>query len=163
MTTQSAATPPLNDNRTDSAMARELIAFRIGEQEFCVDIMSVREIRGWAAATPLPHSPSYVNGVINLRGAVLPIVDLAARLGFPRTEPSARSVIIVVRVEQQLFGLLVDAVSDILTVTDDLLQPTPDLASDLAKTFVRGVMAIEGRMISLIATDSVLPQLQSAA
>ncbi|WAP71237.1 chemotaxis protein CheW [Jiella pelagia] len=140
-----------------------LIAFCIGEQEFCVDIMSVREIRGWTQATPLPHAPSYVNGVINLRGAVLPIVDLAARLGFPRTVPTARSVIIVVRVEMQLFGLLVDAVSDILTITDELLQPTPDLASDLAKTFVRGVMAIEGRMISLIATDNVLPQFQSAA
>ncbi|WP_407936790.1 chemotaxis protein CheW [Jiella pelagia] len=125
--------------------------------------MSVREIRGWTQATPLPHAPSYVNGVINLRGAVLPIVDLAARLGFPRTVPTARSVIIVVRVEMQLFGLLVDAVSDILTITDELLQPTPDLASDLAKTFVRGVMAIEGRMISLIATDNVLPQFQSAA
>ncbi|MEX6509008.1 chemotaxis protein CheW [Jiella sp. M17.18] len=163
MTTPQPTSAPQNDNRHDSGFARELIAFRIGEQEFCVDIMSVREIRGWAAATPLPHAPSYVNGVINLRGAVLPIVDLAARLGFPRTEPTARSVIIVVRVDQQLFGLLVDAVSDILTVTDDLLQPTPDLASDLAKTFVRGVMAIEGRMISLIATDNVLPQLQSAA
>ncbi|MBO0903059.1 chemotaxis protein CheW [Jiella sonneratiae] len=155
--------PPQNDNRNDPRSARELIAFCIGEQEFCVDIMSVREIRGWTTATPLPHAPSYVNGVINLRGAVLPIVDLAARLGFPRTVPTARSVIIVVRVEQQLFGLLVDAVSDILTITDDLLQPTPDLASDLAKTFVRGVMAIEGRMISLIATDNVLPPFQAAA
>ena len=63
----------------------------------------------------------------------------------------------------QLVGLLVDAVSDILTITDELLQPTPDLASDLAKTFVRGVMAIEGRMISLIATDNVLPQYQNVA
>jgi len=151
------------EGRIDHKFARELIAFRIGEQEFCVDIMSVREIRGWTPATPLPHAPSYVNGVINLRGAVLPIVDLAARLGFQRTNPTARSVIIVVRVDQQLFGLLVDAVSDILTVTDDALQPTPDLASDLAKTFVRGVMAMEGRMISLIATESVLPQLQMAA
>ena len=132
------------EGRIDHKFARELIAFRIGEQEFCVDIMSVREIRGWTPATPLPHAPSYVNGVINLRGAVLPIVDLAARLGFQRTNPTARSVIIV-------------------TVTDDALQPTPDLASDLAKTFVRGVMAMEGRMISLIATESVLPQLQMAA
>ncbi|MBO0664338.1 chemotaxis protein CheW [Jiella sp. MQZ9-1] len=154
---------PQNDNHTEHGSARELIAFCIGEQEFCVDIMSVREIRGWTQATPLPHAPSYVNGVINLRGAVLPIVDLAARLGFPRTVPTARSVIIVVRVEQQLFGLLVDAVSDILTITDEILQPTPDLASDLAKTFVRGVMAIEGRMISLIATDNVLPQFQAVA
>ena len=76
---------------------RELIAFRIGEQEFCVDIMAVREIRGWTPATPLPHAPSFVRGVINLRGAVLPIIDLGARgSACAPTEPTARHVIIVV-------------------------------------------------------------------
>lgn len=148
---------------TESNKAEELIAFRIAEQEFCVDIQSVREIRGFAPATPLPHAPSFVTGVINLRGTVLPIIDLAARLGFGRIQPTARSVIIVVRVNQQLVGLLVDAVSDILTVTDELLQPTPEVGSELARSFVRGVMAIEGRMISLIAIDGVLPQIEMAA
>ena len=147
----------------EKAGMRELIAFRIGEQEFCVDIITVREIRGFAAATPLPHAPGFVVGVINLRGTVLPIVDLAARLGFGPTKPTARSVVIVVRLEHQLVGLLVDAVSDILTVTDDLLQPTPDIASELARSFVRGVMAVEGRMISMIAVDFVLPQSDMAA
>src|SRR5580692_4288506 len=102
---------------------RELISFRIGTQEFCVDIMAVREIRGWTSATPIPHSPNYVRGVINLRGAVLPIVDLAARLGFAVSEPTARSVIIVAHIGDRTVGLLVDAVSDILTVSDDLVQP----------------------------------------
>ena len=73
---------------------RELIAFRIGDQEFCVNIMSVREIRGWTPATPMPHAPSYVLGVINLRGAVLPIVDMALRLGMKPAEPTVRHVII---------------------------------------------------------------------
>jgi purine-binding chemotaxis protein CheW len=140
-----------------TASARELVSFRIGTQEFCVDIMSVREIRGWTPATELPHAPRFVRGVINLRGAVLPIVDLASRLGFASTDPSARHVIIVAQVNNQVVGLLVDAVSDILTVTSDAIQPTPDVASDLAKTFVRGVLAIDGRMISLIALDEVLP------
>jgi purine-binding chemotaxis protein CheW len=152
----------MNDH-TEHAGMRELIAFRIGEQEFCVDIMTVREIRGFAAATPLPHAPNFVVGVINLRGTVLPIVDLAARLGFGATVPTARSVVIVVRIGRQLVGLLVDAVSDILTVTDDLLQPTPDIASEMARSFVRGVMAFEGRMISMIAVDAVLPQVEQAA
>ena len=96
-------------------LASELISFRIGAQEFCVDIMAVREIRGWTPATPLPQAPSYVRGVINLRGAVLPIVDLSARLGLGDTEPSVRNVIIVVRIGTRLVGLLVDAVSEILT------------------------------------------------
>jgi purine-binding chemotaxis protein CheW len=142
---------------------RELISFRIGAQEFCVDIMAVREIRGWTQATALPQSPDFVRGVINLRGAVLPIVDLAARLGFESSETTARHVIIVAQIGPQLIGLLVDAVSDILTVTDDLIQPTPDVASDTAKTFVRGLMAIEGRMISLIGLDHVLPDQHSEA
>jgi purine-binding chemotaxis protein CheW len=142
---------------------RELISFRIGAQEFCVDIMAVREIRGWTAATALPQSPSFVRGVINLRGAVLPIVDLAARLGFEATDASDRHVIIVAQIGAQMVGLLVDAVSDILTVTDDAIQPTPDVASDTAKTFVRGLLAIDGRMISLVGLDHVLPESEREA
>jgi purine-binding chemotaxis protein CheW len=142
---------------------RELISFRIGAQEFCVDIMAVREIRGWTAATALPQSPSFVRGVINLRGAVLPIVDLGARLGFESTEASDRHVIIVAQIGAQMVGLLVDAVSDILTVTDDAIQPTPDVASDTAKTFVRGLLAIDGRMISLVGLDHVLPESEREA
>ncbi|OYX69110.1 MAG: chemotaxis protein CheW [Rhodospirillales bacterium 35-44-4] len=137
--------------------ARELIAFRVGEQEFCINIMAVREIRGWTVATALPHSPDYLRGVINLRGAVLPIIDLAVRLGLPSAEPTARNVIIVAQIEQQQVGLLVDAVSDILTLNEDHIQPTPDVASDLVKTFVRGLLPVEGRMISLLALDHVLP------
>src|SRR5690606_39684048 len=140
----------------DVASRSELIAFRLGEQEFCVDIMSVRDIRGWTPTTPLPHSSDYVKGVINLRGAVLPVVDLAARLGFPAAEPSARHVIIITQVGRQTIGLLVDAVSDILTVNSSSIQPTPNVASELARSFMKGVIAMEGRMISLIALDSVL-------
>ena len=149
--------------KTEGAGPRELISFLIGTQEFCVDIMSVREIRGWTPATPLPHSPPFVRGVINLRGAVLSIVDLAARLGFPPTEPSARAVIIVAQVGGQVVGLLVDAVTGILTVTADTVQPTPDVASDMARSFVTGVLAVEGRMISLITLDHVLPSVERQA
>ena len=142
---------------------RELISFRIGTQEFCVDIMAVREIRGWTSATPIPHSPNYVRGVINLRGAVLPIVDLAARLGFAVSEPTARSVIIVTHIGNRTVGLMVDAVSDILTVSDDLVQPTPDVTCDTVKAFVKGILAIDDRMISLISLDHVLPDLEAEA
>jgi purine-binding chemotaxis protein CheW len=143
--------------------ARELISFRVGAQEFCVDIMAVREIRGWTAATALPQSPTYVRGVINLRGAVLPIVDLAARLGFASAETTARHVIIVAQIGAQQVGLLVDAVSDILTVTDAMVQPTPEVASDSAKAFIRGLLALDGRMISLIGLDHVLPDIELEA
>ncbi|WP_340647434.1 chemotaxis protein CheW [Phenylobacterium sp.] len=148
---------------TSTGAARELIAFRIGDQEFCVDIMQVREIRGWTTATPLPRTPAYMKGVINLRGAVLPIVDLGARLGLTTAEPSARHVIMVVNQGHRTLGLLVEAVSDIINVTEDMVQPTPDVACDQVKTFVKGLFAIEGRMVSLISLDRVLPEIEAEA
>lgn len=135
----------------------ELISFRIAEQEFCLDIMAVREIRGWTVATPLPHSPPYVRGVINLRGAVLPILDLKARLGLGASEPTALSVIIVVHIGARLVGLLVDGVSEILAADRALIQPTPNVGCDTVSRFVRGLIAQEGRMISWIALDDILP------
>ncbi|RYG03215.1 MAG: chemotaxis protein CheW [Caulobacteraceae bacterium] len=154
-------TDPVTHSATGAR--RELIAFRIADQEFCVDIMQVREIRGWTVATPLPRTPSYMKGVINLRGAVLPIVDLGARLGLTTSEPSARHVIMVVTVGGRTLGLLVEAVSDIIDVSDDMVQPTPDVACDTVKMFVKGLFAIDGRMVSLISLDRVLPEMEAEA
>ena len=116
--------------------------------------MSVREIRGWTPATALPRAPGFVRGVINLRGVVLPIIDLAERLGFAPAEPTPRHVIIVAQTGRQVVGLLVDAVSDIIAMPADKVQPTPGrrLRSGAAPSCV-GVMAIDDRMISLIALD----------
>lgn len=144
-------------DKTDGAAPREMITFLIGSQEFCVDVMVVREIRVWTPATPVAHAPSFMCGVINLRGTVLPIIDFAARLGFPTTEPSNRHAILVIQIRNQTIGLLVEGVSEILTVERDLIQPTPDVASQMAKDFVSGIVAIDGRMISLIAHDAIVP------
>lgn len=141
----------------------ELISFRIGEQEFCVDIMAVREIRGWTPATPVPHSPRFVRGVINLRGAVLPVIDLADRLGLGTAVETARHVIIVVQIGSRIVGLLVDAVCDILSTADHVVQKTPDLAGDQMQSFVKGLIALEGRMISLIDLSLVLDAHQAEA
>ena len=151
------------ENESKANAAREYITFRIGSQFYCIDIMSVREIRGWTPATALPRAPGFVRGVINLRGAVLPIIDLADRLGFEPTEPTARHVIIVTQSGKQIVGLLVDAVSDIIAMPTDKVQPTPDVGSEAARSFVLGVMAIEDRMISLIALESVMPTLAREA
>ena len=141
-----------------SGAISEFLTFRLSGQEFCIDIMSVREIRGWTKATLLPHTPSYVRGVINLRGTVLPIIDLAERIGFPPIEITARQVIVVVQLRGQLVGLLVDAVSDVLTQPREKIQPTPDVAAETVKAFVQGMMALEGRMIGVINLESILPE-----
>jgi len=151
---------------TPSAAAggdHEIIAFRVGEQEFCVDIMAVRELRGWTPTTPLPESPAYVRGVINLRGSVLPVIDMGARMGLPASETDARNVIIVVCVGEQLVGLLVDSVCDILTVADGGLQPTPAVACDTLATFVTGLVTLDDRMIGLLALEHLLPAIAPAA
>jgi purine-binding chemotaxis protein CheW len=147
----------------DGRDGSELISFRIGEQEFCVDIMAVREIRGWTPATPVPHSPRFVRGVINLRGAVLPVIDLADRLGLGTAVETARHVIIVVQIGSRIVGLLVDAVCDILSTADHVVQKTPDLAGDQMQNFVKGLIALEGRMISLIDLSLVLDTHQAEA
>ncbi len=135
----------------------ELLSFRLAEQEYSVDIMSVREIRSWTRATPLPHAPAHVRGVINLRGTVLPVVDLSTRLGMPPVEGDARNVIIVVQVGGQSAGLLVDAVSDILALPRSALQAPPELAADTAHNFIEALTIVEGRMIRVLDLGAVLP------
>src|SRR4051795_2781013 len=139
------------------AGGRELIAFRAGAQEFCVDIMAVRELRGWTPTTPLPQAPAYVRGVLNLRGTVLPVIDMAVRIGLEPCEPGARHVVIVVCIGQQLVGLLVDSVCDILNVPEDGLQPTPEVAREALDSFVSALISVDDRMIGLLALDHLLP------
>jgi purine-binding chemotaxis protein CheW len=141
----------------------ELVSFRVGGQDFCVDVKCVREIRGWTQATPLPHSPDYVCGVINLRGTVLPIVELATRLGLKSSPPSPRSVIIVVQIGGRVVGVLVDEVSEIIVSSTKSIQPPPDMACFAVKTFISGILTVEDRMISLLILDELLPRLQEEA
>ncbi len=136
----------------------EFLAFRVCGQEYCVNIMSVQEIRGWSPATALPEAPDFIRGVINLRGSVLPIIDLAIRLGLEETDPTTRHVVVILQIRNQIVGLLVDAVSDILTVMRSMIQATPDVMSDNTKSFICGVLAMEGRMISLVDLDLFLPE-----
>jgi len=145
-------------SKTTSTPEVELLSFRLGEEEYSVDIMSVREIRGWTRATPLPHAPAYVRGVINLRGTVLPVVDLSVRLGMAPVKGDARNVIIVVQMGAQTAGLLVDAVSDILNLPRSELQPPPDLAADSTHNYISALTIVEGRMIRVLDLASVLPE-----
>ena len=136
--------------------AREMVSFRVGEQEFCFDIHRVREIRGWTPATPLPHTPTYVRGVVNLRGAVLPIVEVAERLGMRGSEPTTQHVIIVTQCGNQVVGLLVTAVCDILIATDQMIQSVPDTAFG-SGDFVEGLVTYDGRMLSILDTERLIP------
>ncbi len=131
-------------------MHRELITFEVENQLFGIDIMSIREIRAWTPTTRLPRVPHYVAGVVNLRGTVLPVIDLAARLGWKATEATPRHAIIVTQIEGQARGLIVDSVSDIVAVPADGLQAPPATADDTIVPFLEGLVAIDDRMVMVL-------------
>ena len=136
-------------------MLRQLITFQIGEQYLGVDIMAIREIRAWTPTTLLPRVPEHVRGVVNLRGTVLPVIDLAARLGWGLTDPTPRHVIIVVRIADQLQGLIVDAVNDIVSFDESVLQPPPNIGESLTTNFLEGIASVEDRMVMVLALDNL--------
>ena len=129
---------------------RQYITFLATGQEFAADIMAIREIRGWTDTTALPHVPDYVRGVINLRGMVLPVIDLKARLGLGMTEATPNHVIIVVNAGERTIGLLVDAVSDILTVTSQEIQSVPEVMRETQNEYVEGIAVLDERMVTLL-------------
>ncbi|SMH56912.1 chemotaxis protein CheW [Maritimibacter sp. HL-12] len=152
MTDVSTTTEPTKDGKTI-----ELLSFLVSGQDYCVDIMSVREIRGSARATPLPHSPAYIRGVINLRGAVLPIMDLSARLDLQSATDTSRNVIIVVSTHDRTVGLMVDAVSDILALPESKLQSPPEMPSDEGRAFISALTIVDDRMIRVLDLSAILP------
>lgn len=146
---------------------QQLITFSVGDQTLGADIMAIREIRAWSPATPVPNSAPHVRGVVNLRGVILPVIDLSARFGWGVTEPTGRHVIIVVRIGSQLHGLIVDAVSDIVSVDPANLQPMPEEAGSGADAFVDGVVVVGDRLIlqldlARLSESAQLPMEQAA-
>ena len=143
-------------NEQESSMQLELLTFQLSEQEYSLDIMCVREIRGWTKTTPLPHAPNYMKGVINLRGTVLPVIDLKERLGLPQGMHSDRNVIIVVKHEDAMTGLLVDAVSDIIAISDSEIQPPPEMQTGSETGVIRGLTLRDERMIRILDLNSLI-------
>ncbi|AUM73284.1 chemotaxis protein CheW [Paracoccus jeotgali] len=141
----------------------EVLSFRLDDQEYCLDIAHVREIRGWTRATPLPHAPPHLKGVINMRGTVLPVIDLGLRLGGPPVEPDEHKVIVVVSLGKLTAGLLVDAVSDILTAAPDQIQPAPEYGIDPSDSCLKALLMIEGKLIRILDLGAVLPPAAGAA
>jgi len=131
-------------------MRHELITFGIACQRFGIDIMAVREIRAWSPVTRLPRVPEYVAGVVNLRGAVLPVIDLAARLGWTATEATPRNPIIVIEHESQLRGLIVHDVADIVSIAGGTLQQPDALGHEAINNFLEGIAPLGDDMVMVL-------------
>jgi purine-binding chemotaxis protein CheW len=131
-------------------MRHELITFGIAGQLFGIDIMAIREIRAWSPVTRLPRVPDYVAGVVNLRGAVLPVIDLSLRLGWPATETTPRNPIIVTMIEGQSRGLIVHDVNDIVSIDSNDLQQPDTIVQDHITHFLEGVAPIGDDMVMVL-------------
>jgi purine-binding chemotaxis protein CheW len=145
----------------DSAIAnvRQLLTFAIGSEAFAVDILRVQEIRGWTEPTRIPHAPSYLKGVVNLRGTVVPIVDLRSRFGLPELETTKTTVVIVLHVgggqKTKRIGIVVDAVSDVHDVDSSTIRPPADI--DNGSPLVAGLIAEDSRFLVVLDVDNLVP------
>lgn len=147
----------------DRVSHRQFITFTVGAEEYGVDVMSIREITGWCETTELPDAPEWVRGVVDIRGEIIPILDLRARFGGGRTNAGPRHVVIVVTCGGRPIGLLADTVADIVDAALAAIRPVPAEARSDAG-FVAGLLSADGRMIVVIDLGHVVgPTLVSAA
>lgn len=146
---------------TQSGSQFEFITFSAGGQSFCLEITQIREIRRWTPVTTLPHTPSDVLGVMNLRGAVIPIFDLSERFGLGTTPENERNVVIVATINGSTIGLLVESVSEILSVEKSAIQETPDIKSEATRQSIIGMISVDESMVRVVNLDVVLESDQS--
>ena len=137
---------------------REYLTFTLGDEEYGVAILEVQEIRGQSTVTPIPNTAPHVRGVMNLRGTIIPVIDLRAKFGLPEA-PSAMSIVtIVVHVGKKVVGLLVDGVSDVVKLTAADVQPPPDLAVSVDARLIDGLAMREDKLVMLLDLAEVLDQ-----
>jgi len=154
----STALAPVGAVRTDAVAANaheeQYVTFTVGTEEYGVNILSVREIRGWTPESRLPNLPDFVRGVINLRGIIIPIFDLRARFGGGPTEVTPRHVVVVIQVGERTRGILVDAISDILAIGNAEIKPPPDMDAGLIDAeYLSGLYTAENRMVTLLNVE----------
>ncbi len=134
---------------------QQFITFTLGAEEYGIDIMVVREIKGWTDTTMIPNAPTHVRGVINLRGVIVPIFDLRARFGMGMTSPTKMHVVIIVAAGTRTIGLLVDTVSDIISVDPKAIRPIPEMGLPTDDQFLDGLVALEDRMVTLVSLSGL--------
>jgi purine-binding chemotaxis protein CheW len=142
---------------------RQYLTFALGEEEYGVEILKVQEIKGYTPATPVPNTPEYIKGVMNLRGTIIPVVDLRAKLALNETEYNQFTVIIVVTVGTKVVGLIVDSVSDVLNIRNSDVQKPPDFGSTVNTDSISGMAKAGEKIVMLLDIDKVLNEEDLAA
>jgi purine-binding chemotaxis protein CheW len=144
------------ENTQDAAGTLQQLTFNLAGEDYGVDILAVREIRGWSRVTRIPQTPDYLLGVLNLRGAIVPIMDLRLRFGLERESYGDNTVMIIVAVDERLFGIVVDAVSDVVDIDPAAIKPVPDMGAVVDTRYLKGLATHVERMVMLLDVEKLM-------
>ncbi len=134
----------------------EFLTFRLGEEEYGIEILKVQEIRGYEMVTAIANAPAFIKGVVNLRGTIVPIVDMRIKFGLGKVEYNQFTVVIILNVSGRIVGIVVDSVSDVAILNADQIRPAPDLGSALNTAYITGLGTVENRMIILVDIERLM-------
>jgi purine-binding chemotaxis protein CheW len=146
----------LEASQTQSLLAREYLTFRLGQEEYGIDILKVQEIRGYEDPTRIANAPHFLKGVVNLRGTIVPIVDLRMRFGCDAAEYNSFTVTIVLHIGQRTIGVVVDSVSDVMEIPAEAIRAAPEMSSAVDAVYIRGLAQMGERMVILLDIESML-------
>ena len=137
--------------------ASQCLTFKLADEEYGVDIMKVQEIRSWEPATSIPNTPDFIIGVINLRGNVVPVIDLRIHFNLDKVEYGGSTVVVVVKVEhegnERIVGVVVDAVSEVYQISEEMMRETPELGGAISTEFIKGLVTIDEKMVIYLDID----------
>jgi purine-binding chemotaxis protein CheW len=150
------------DKTSYAGDVHQFLTFALGQEEYGVEILKIQEIKGFSAITPLPNTPAFIKGVLNLRGTIVPIIDLRKKFSLPEVGYTKFTVIVVVQVQGKIMGFIVDAVSDVLNVAGADIQPTPDLHGQVDTSFINGLAKTGEKLVILLDIEKVLTAAETA-
>ena len=139
-----------------STSLREFLAFKLGPEEYGIDILRVQEIRSYEAPTRIANAPAFIKGVVNLRGVIVPVVDMRLKFNLERADYDASTVVIVLNIGNRVVGMVVDAVSDVITLTPDQLRPVPEFSSAVEAEHLLAIGAVGERMLILVDIEKLM-------
>ena len=135
---------------------KECLSFRLGGEEYGIDILTVREIRAYEKPTRIANAPAFILGVINLRGVIVPIVDLRVKFGVADAKFDGNTVVIILNVANRVLGIVVDSVSDVLPLKQEEIRPAPEFSSGIDASFIVGLASLEGRLLILVDIQALM-------
>lgn len=144
-----------SSQEADCASITEFLAFKLGTEEYGIDILQVQEIRSYEAPTRFANTPAFIKGVINLRGVIVPVIDMRIKFNLEQVNYDSFTVVIVLNIGQQVVGMVVDGVSDVITFTPEQLRPVPDFSSVVGSEHLLAIGAIENRMLILLDIEKI--------